>query len=111
MGRIVFPIILGLALAPLAVMAWIRWGHPPVAVADKPLPFERQITSVPLNARIQRELPGNPPIPADEGNFVVGAQIYRDQCAACHGFYAKPSALAGHMFPSAPQLWAKHRDS
>ncbi len=42
---------------------------------------------------------------------MAGAQIYRDQCEACHGFYGKPSAFAGHMFPSAPQLWAKHRNS
>ena len=108
MGRIVFGIILGLALVPLAVMAWFRWGHPPVAVADQPLPFERQITSIPLGARIDREMPGNPPIAADGENFLAGAEIYRDQCAACHGFYAKPSAFASHMFPSAPQLWESH---
>ena len=111
MGRIVFGIILGLALVPLAVMAWFRWGHPPVAVADKPLPFEQQITSVPLNARIQREMPKTmPPIQPDEQNLLAGAQIYRDQCAACHGFRSNPSTFARHMFPSAPQLWENHGD-
>jgi mono/diheme cytochrome c family protein len=110
MGRFVFGIVLGLALAPLAVMVWFRWGHPPVAVADQPLPFERQITSIPLGARIDREMPGSPPIAADEGNFIAGAQIYRDQCAACHGFHGNPSTFASHMFPSAPQLWENHGD-
>jgi thiosulfate dehydrogenase len=110
MGRIILGIILGAALVPLTVMAWLRLGHPPVAVADPPLPFERQITHVPLNARIAHEMPGTPPIQADEDAFTAGAQIYSDQCAACHGFHGKPSTFARHMFPSAPQLWEKHRN-
>ena len=110
MGRILLGIILGLILAPLVVYGWFRYGHPPVAVADKPLPFERQITHVPLNARIDREMPKTVPIQADEQNLDAGAQIYHDECASCHGFYGKPSTFAKHMFPPAPQLWAKHRN-
>jgi thiosulfate dehydrogenase len=111
MGRVLFGILLGLTLAPLLVYGWFRYGHPPVAVTDKPLPFERQITHVPLNARIDREMPKTAPIEPNEENLVAGAQIYRDQCAACHGFYGKPSAFAKHMYPAAPQLWAKHANS
>jgi thiosulfate dehydrogenase len=111
MGRIVFGIILGLILAPLIVLAWFRWGHPPVAVADPPLPFERQITHVPLNLRIDREKPEAPTIEANEATFVAGAAIYRDQCSACHGFHGKPSKFASHMYPRAPQLWDKHKNS
>jgi len=111
MGRTFFGVILGLILAPLALLAWFQWGHPPVAVADPPLPLERQITQVPLNARIARELPGNQPIPADEANLTAGAQVYRDQCAVCHGFHDRPSSFAAHMFPEAPALWEKHQDS
>ncbi len=111
MGKILFGIVLGLALAPLAVLGWFQWGHPPVAVADPPLPFERQITHVPLNLRIQREMPNAPLIDANESNFVAGAEIYRDNCAACHGFYGKPSVFAAHMYPNAPQLWQKHKNS
>ncbi len=110
MGRIVFGIVLGLILAPLAVLGWFRWGHPPVAVADSPLPMERWITHIPLNARIDREKPEAPLIQPDENNFVAGAEIYRDQCAACHGFHGKPSTFAAHMYPKAPQLWEKHRN-
>ncbi len=111
MGKLLFGVILGLILAPVAVFAWLRWGHPPVAVTDPPLPFERQITHGPLNARIASEMPGAAPIQPDEGNLVAGAEIYRDQCSACHGFYGKPSQFAPHMYPSAPQLWEKHRNS
>jgi mono/diheme cytochrome c family protein len=111
MGRILFGVILCLVLVPAIVLAWFRWGHPPVAVADPPFPMERQIVQIPLNARIDREMPGNPPIQGDEGNLVAGAGIYRDQCAACHGFYGKPSSFAAHMYPPAPQLWAQHKNS
>jgi mono/diheme cytochrome c family protein len=111
MGRTIFGVILGLILAPLAVLAWFQWGHPPVAVADSPLPMERQITQVPLKARIARELPGNPPMQADEANLTAGAQVYRDQCAVCHGFHGRPSSFAAHMFPEAPALWEKHANS
>jgi thiosulfate dehydrogenase len=111
MIRIVFGVILGLALAPVAILAWFHWGHVPVAVADPPLPMEKQITHVALNARVARELPGNPPIQADEANFTAGAEVYRDQCAACHGFYGKPSSFGKHMYPSAPALWQKHKNS
>lgn len=111
MGRVIFGVILGLILAPLAVLAWFQWGHPPVAVADPPLPMERRLTEVPLGARIAREMPGNPPIQADEADLNAGAEIYRDQCAACHGFYGKPSSFGAHMFPDAPELWQKHKNS
>jgi mono/diheme cytochrome c family protein len=111
MVRIIFGIIVVLVLAPLALAAWLYFGHPPVAVADKPLPYERQITHIALNARIAHEQPGNPPIQADEDTFVAGAQIYHDQCAACHGFHGKPSSFGKHMYPSAPSLWEKHKNN
>jgi mono/diheme cytochrome c family protein len=111
MGRTFFGVILGLILAPLAVLAWFQWGHPPVAVADPPLPMERQLTHVPLKARIAREMPATVPIQADQANLTAGAEVYRDQCAACHGFHGKPSNFAARMYPSAPPLWEKHANS
>ena len=111
MVRIVFGMILALILAPLALLAWFHWGNVPVAVSDPPLPMEKQITHVALNARVAREMPANPPIQADEINLTAGAEVYRDQCAACHGFYGKPSSFGSHMYPSAPSLWQQHKNS
>lgn len=108
MGRILLGIVIGVVLAPVAVLAWLHFGTTPVAVSDPPLPLERQITSVPLDARITRELVKTPPIQADEDNLVAGAQIYRDQCATCHGFHGKSSVFGPHMFPDAPPLWEEH---
>jgi thiosulfate dehydrogenase len=111
MGRILFGIILCLILLPLVVLAWLRFGHPPVAVADAPFPYERQIVGIPLHARMSREMPGNPPMQADEGTLTAGAQVYSDQCAVCHGFYGRPSTLGPSMYPKAPQLWVQHKGS
>jgi len=64
---------------------------------------------VALNARIDREKQ-NVTLEPNEDNLVAGAQIYRDQCAACHGLAGKPSSFGAHMYPSAPSLWEKHKN-
>ncbi len=110
MGRFILGVILGIVLVPAGVLAWFRWGNPPVAVADHPLPFEKQITSVPLHARIDREMAKTPPIEPSDDNLVAGAQIYSDNCAFCHGYRGKSSDFGAHMFPSAPQLWVRHHN-
>jgi mono/diheme cytochrome c family protein len=108
MFRILFGIVLGIVLAVVGLMAWLRFGKIPVAVTDPPLPAEQLLTGVPLHARIDREMVKNPPIQADEANLVAGAHIYSEQCAVCHGLYDKPSAFGQHMFPGATPLWEKH---
>lgn len=110
MGRLLFGIFVGLVIAPILVLGWFKWGNPPVAVADKPLPFEKQIVSVPMHARIDRDMVATAPIQADEATLVAGAQIYHNDCAACHGVHGNPSPFAEHMYPSAPQLWQKHHN-
>jgi len=108
MGRFLLGVILGIVLVPAAVLAWLHFGHPPVAVSDPHLPEEKLLVHGPLNARIQRELVKTPPLQPDENNLVAGAQVYVDQCAACHGFHDKPSSFGAHMFPDAPPLWEMH---
>lgn len=110
MGRFLLGVLLGVLLIPVVVYGWFKFGHPPVAVADAPFPYERQITRVPLHARIQAEMPTTVPIQVNETNLVAGARIYNDQCAACHGMPGKPSSFGQHMFPAAPPLWEKHRN-
>jgi thiosulfate dehydrogenase len=111
MGRFLLGLILGLLLAPLAVVAWFRFGQPPVAVADAPFPDERHLAHMALDRRVDRDAPPAAPIGATEENLVAGAQIYHDQCAACHGFHLKPSTFGPHMYPDAPPLWEKHANS
>jgi mono/diheme cytochrome c family protein len=109
--RFLFGLILGVLIVPVCVYFYFRVGHPPVAVADQPFPLEKQIVKVPLNARIDKEMPRSAPIEASEMNLAAGAQVYREQCAACHGLYGRPSDFGAHMYPRAPQLWAPHGHS
>jgi mono/diheme cytochrome c family protein len=103
-GNIALGVVLGVLLAALGAAAWIFLGPMPVAVADKPLPFEKFIFERPLARAAAQKLATAPP-EADEAVLVGGAEIYRDKCAACHGFYKKSVPFAAHMLPSAPQLW------
>jgi thiosulfate dehydrogenase len=108
--RFLLGLIIGLLLVPAAVWVYLRFGQPPVAVGDKPMMLEREIVRAPLHARIDKEMPANAPMEASATNLAAGAQVYRAQCAACHGLYGRPSDFAEHMYPRAPQLWAPHGD-
>ncbi len=110
MKTFLYGFVLGLVLPPLSVLAYFRFGNPPVATADPKLPFEKQIVRVPLHARIARELPLSVPVAANQAAFAAGASIYQAQCAACHGLPDHPSSFAKGMFPRAPQLFVRHGD-
>ena len=101
-------LILGLLVIPIVVFGYLAVGQPPVATADSPLPFEARIVRIPLHARIDREVNKNPPVSASPTNLEIGAHLYRQQCAACHGLYGRPVSFAKGMFPEAPQLWEPH---
>jgi len=110
MIRILFGVVLGVILVPVAAFTWLRFGQVPVAVADKPFPQEGLIAHIPLEERIDREMVKTPPIQPDETSLVAGARIYGEQCAVCHGFYGKPAPIGKNMFPEAPPLWEKHHN-
>ena len=101
-------LLLGLLVLPIAAFMYLRFGNPPVAVADKPFPMEAAIVNQPLDARIDREAPKSAPIEPSPTNLQLGAQIYRDNSSGCHGFYGQASPFGKYIFPQAPQLWAPH---
>lgn len=106
--RFLLGLIIGILAVPLAVMIYLRVGHPPVTVADPAFPFEAAIVHVPMHERADRDAPKQAPIEPSESNMLAGAHVYREQCAVCHGLYGRPSPYAKTMFPDAPQLWAPH---
>ena len=111
MGKFILGLIIGLIVIPIFVWCWFSLGNPPVAVADKPFPFEKQVVRVPLNKRIHAQMPSTSPIQPTPENLLAGANIYREECASCHGLSGHPSAFGPHMYPDAPQLWRKHRNA
>jgi thiosulfate dehydrogenase len=106
-GKLFLGFILGIVAVAAGLFAYLKFGPLPVAVADASLPMEKQIVSLPLHARIDRESK-TAPFGISEDVFESGAQVYRAQCASCHGTPGHDVSFAKHMFPAAPQLWKKH---
>jgi thiosulfate dehydrogenase len=106
--RFLIGLVVGLFLLPIGAFFYLHYGNPPVAVADAPFPFEKQIVHMPLHARIAKDMPKTVPIQPTADNLTAGAQIYRQNCAFCHGLNSQNSTVAPHMYPSAPQLWHAH---
>jgi mono/diheme cytochrome c family protein len=111
-SRRLVPFFLGIVFTVFVVVAggylYLRYGGPPVAVNDPAFPYEAQIVHLPLAARIDREV-RQPPFPASEDAFQRGAQVYRKDCAFCHGISGADSPYGTSMYPAAPQLWRKHK--
>ena len=109
MLRFVLGIILGILILPLFGWLYFRYGYAPVATASSPMPFEKKLAHMALNARIEREAPKNSPIPANDESYQAGAHIYRSNCAMCHGLPGHTeSATSKGMYPVPPQLFKGH---
>jgi thiosulfate dehydrogenase len=105
MGKFLLGLIVGLILIPAGVYLYFSSGSAPVATSSAPMPFEKMLAKMAQHARMRKEMPKSSPIPADEGSFVAGAQVYKDHCAVCHGLPGQPqTAIALGMFPKPPKL-------
>lgn len=106
-GGFLLGIIVALVIVVGGVWCYLKYGSLPVATSDKPFPLEAQIVRLPLNARIAHNIE-QPPFSGNEQVYEAGAQIYSQECAACHGSPGHDSDFAQWMYPKAPQLWKKH---
>jgi mono/diheme cytochrome c family protein len=98
-------LIVGLILIPLCVFIYFATGSAPVATAAPAMPFEKMLANSALHSHIDKEMPKTVPVPADEPNFLAGANVYRENCAVCHGFPGgTPTAISRGMFPKPPKL-------
>lgn len=109
-GSVFLGFILGIAAVAAGLFLYLHFGSLPVAVADAPFPYEKQIVKLPLNSRIDREVK-TPPFGTSEDVFESGARVYRAECASCHGVPGHDILFARYMYPSTPQLWKKHGNS
>jgi mono/diheme cytochrome c family protein len=105
MGKFLFGLIVGLVVIPVGVYMYFSSGSAPVATTSAPMPFEKMLAGMALHARMDKEMPKTVPVAADEAAYVAGAQIYKDNCAVCHGLPGQaPTAIALGMFPKPPKL-------
>ena len=92
------------AFWPTSPTAKSRWPSPIL-----PFPTKVSLCSLPLDARIQKDMVGTHMEP-DQPNLTAGARIYVERCAVCHGLHGKPAAIGDHMYPDAPPLLEPHRN-
>jgi thiosulfate dehydrogenase len=98
-------LILGVIAVPLCVYIYFVTGSAPVATSAPAMPFEKTLAHGALNARVAKEMPKSVPIGGDESAFLAGAEVYRENCAVCHGLPGgTPTAIARGMYPKPPKL-------
>jgi mono/diheme cytochrome c family protein len=105
MRKFLVGLIIGLITVPVMVYFYFSSGNVPVATSAPPMPLERKLAHMALDARLDKEMPKSVPIPADEAAYTAGAQLYKDNCAVCHGLPGQAqTAIAKGMFPKPPKL-------
>lgn len=81
-------------------------GMAPVATADPPMPFEKKLANISLDAHIEKQHITQSSIAADEATFLAGADVYKQNCAACHGLPGQPPTdYAATMYPKPTELF------
>lgn len=99
-------ILLGILLFCAGIWFYFTSGRAPVAVTDPPLPFEVRLAHGGMHARVAKQPHSEAPMPADEKNLLAGAEVYKKNCAVCHGLPAEPeTAIAHGMYPKPPELF------
>jgi mono/diheme cytochrome c family protein len=106
MRHFIFGFIAALTLIAAAGSCYVALGLAPVATASAPLPFEKLITGIALNARVNKEAPKSSLIQASDDVYAAGTRTYRNQCAVCHGLPGRDqTAIAKGEFPKPPELF------
>jgi mono/diheme cytochrome c family protein len=100
-------LLIGVVLLMAGAWFYFTTGRAPVAVADPPMPFEKKLASGALHARIAKDPHTDPPpVPVNESSYLAGADIYKQNCAVCHGLPGESrSNIAKGMYPKPPELF------
>ena len=109
MKNFLFGFVAAFVLFAVLGGAYLALGLAPVATAAPPLPFEKTITGIALNAAVRKGEPKSAPMTGTEENYAAGARVYRTNCAVCHGLPGQDqTAIAKGEFPKPPELFKGH---
>jgi len=102
---IIIGFILALGCLALGAYIYLSLGLVPVATAAEPMPFETYLAKRGLKAVVHKASGLHSPLDAAEPNLLIGATLYRNNCAVCHGLPGQETtSIAAGMFPKPPQL-------
>src|SRR5579859_4996117 len=100
---VVIGILLTVMVGAGGIYYYFASGMAPAATADPPMPFEKKLAHMALDAHIEKQRVGPPSGAADETAFRAGAEVYKKECASCHGLPGQsPSDYATTMYPETP---------
>ena len=104
--RFLLGVLVGMLIVPAGALTYLNFGHPPVAVDDTPLPYEKRLVRGPLRARIDREMPREVPVAADEATLPLcpfGESVTAAAAARLAAAVSAPMATrrAGRLLPPA----------
>ncbi len=109
MKGFILGIIVTLICIAAAAYIYFAGGFAPVATSAKPMPFEKRLANKALEAHVEKQAPKNAPIQPEETALLAGANIYKMNCAICHGLPGAPqSPIAKGEYPRPPQLFKGH---
>ena len=106
MRAFLFGIVTAIILAIAGVYLFVKSGGVSMETTAAPLPFERSLAGLAIHASIGNARAQKDPLPLNEANLLAGAQIFKQNCAVCHGIPGGPQSNASKgMFPPPPQLF------
>ena len=97
--------MLGVLVLTGGAYYYLASGMAPVATADPMMPFEKKMANMALRAHIAKQHVGESPVRTDELNLLAGADVYKKECAICHGLPDHPVDYVNMMFPKPTQLF------
>lgn len=103
---LILGILLTLLLMACCIYFYFSTGRAPIATTDPPMPFEMKLAHMAIDARVEKQKIPESPVAAEEKSYLGGADVYKQNCAMCHGLpdHEKP-VIAQGMFPPPPQLF------
>jgi thiosulfate dehydrogenase len=105
LGAFFLGIIVGIVLLVSGAIVFVKSGGISMETSAPPLPFEEKLAVMALQASLGDAANQKNPLPPDESNLEAGAQIFEENCPACHGILGQPRGeIAKGMFPPPPQL-------
>lgn len=106
MKKYILVFVAGILLVPAAIYLYLRSGYAPVSTSASPLPLERFFAKLAMRATLSHEAPKADEIPPTEDDLRAGANLYRENCAVCHGLPNAPqTGISKGMYPHPPQFF------
>ena len=106
MGKFLAGVILGMAAFAAGIYVYVHYGFMDMSADQRTGPVERLYMTGAMDRYLGRySAKMSNPLPASDATLIDGIQIYKDDCAFCHGGPEKPVSIVGRSLnPAAPQF-------